>query len=85
MRSQDLPRFSIGTPVAVGIVVWVVLLGAALLRQDQLAHDGKTWWIWCAVAGIFLGLLGWLYITVRLKDQPGQVIEPDPPAEQHAP
>lgn len=77
VRSEDLPRFSIGTPVAAGMIIWVILLVAGIVMRDQLAQDGRTWWIWTAFAGVVLGLLGWLYITVRLKDQPGQVVEPE--------
>jgi hypothetical protein len=78
VRSEDLPRFSIGTPVAVGMVIWLVLLAAAIWRHDQLEAAGHGWWVWTAVTGVVLGLLGWLYITVRLKDLPGQVVEPEP-------
>ena len=84
VRSEDLPRFSIGTPVAVGITIWLVLLAAGIVRHDQLAHDGHTWWIWTAVTGVVLGLLGWLYITFRLRDQPGQLMEPDQPSDPPA-
>ncbi len=85
VRSEDLPRFSIGTPVAVGIIIWVVLLGAALLMHDRLAQDGKTWWIWSCVVGIVLGLLGWLYITLWISDQPGQTVQPDQPDRPDSP
>ena len=81
VRSEDLPRFSISTPVAVGLAIWVVLLAAGIVKHQQLAQDGHTWWIWTAVSGVVLGLLGWLYITVRLRDQPGQLMEPDQPSD----
>ena len=77
VRSEDLPRFSIGAPIAVGMIIWLLLLTAGIIWRDDLAADGRTWWIWCAVTGVVLGLLGWLYTATRLKDQPGQGFDED--------
>jgi hypothetical protein len=44
--------------VAAGTAVWAVLLVVAVVRRDQLAADGHSWWVWTPVVGIALGLCG---------------------------
>ncbi|NLT57228.1 MAG: DUF2530 domain-containing protein [Actinomycetales bacterium] len=53
--------------VRLGIGVWVVLLGLALVFHDRLTEDGNGWWVWTAVSGALLGLLG----LVILRNWPG--------------
>jgi hypothetical protein len=53
--------------VGVGIGVWAVLWVAALLLHDQLADDGRGWWIWTPPAAIVLGVLGLLHIRRRRR------------------
>jgi Protein of unknown function (DUF2530) len=48
--------------VLVGIGLWLVALVVALAMRDRLADDGRTWWIWTAIAGIALGLAGLVYL-----------------------
>ncbi len=84
VRSEDLPQFSNTAPVAVGTGIWVLLLAAALIEHDRLARDGHTWWIWCAVTGIVLGLLGWLYIRARPADESPDRISEDRPGSPPA-
>ncbi len=47
--------------VLVGIGLWVVAL--ALTLAVPALHDGdRSWWPWCAAAGIVLGVIGWAYV-----------------------
>lgn len=48
--------------VLTGIAAWLVVLVVALLGHDRLAAEGRTWWIWTAVAGAGLGVLGLGYL-----------------------
>lgn len=60
-----LPPVDDRRPVAVGTLIWAVLLVAALLARDDLAGQGRGWWVWTPVAGIALGLLGLVYVRRR--------------------
>ena len=79
VRAEDLPEFSIGAPVVGGIVIWLALLVVFLIKRDALDDAGNGWWVWCALTGVILGMLGFAIVATRLKDQPGQVDEPPPP------
>lgn len=48
--------------VAVGCVVWAVLLVLCLTDVEQLEADGRTWWLWTCVAGLVLGLGGLAFL-----------------------
>ena len=49
----------------VGIAVWVVSLAVLLLFIEPLNAAGNLWWLWTAVAGLALGLIGLIYTHVR--------------------
>ncbi|WP_010203529.1 DUF2530 domain-containing protein [Salinibacterium sp. PAMC 21357] len=51
----------------VGIVVWVVALAVLLIFIEPLDAAGNLWWLWAAIAGLALGLIGLLYTHVRRK------------------
>jgi hypothetical protein len=53
--------------VAVGTGLWAVALVVLLVMRDDLEAAGRSWWIWTAVAGLGLGLLGFEY-TRRRRD-----------------
>lgn len=40
---------------------WVLAL-VATLAVPALHEDDRYWWPWCCVAGITLGMLGYLYV-----------------------
>lgn len=44
-------------PAVVGTVVWAVALVVLLLGRDELPAD-QRWWVWTAVVGLGLGLIG---------------------------
>ncbi|GAA1216687.1 DUF2530 domain-containing protein [Rhodoglobus aureus] len=49
----------------VGIALWVVSLAVLLLFIEPLNAAGNLWWLWTAVAGLALGLIGLIYTHVR--------------------
>lgn len=53
-----------GSPIGIrvlliGTVVWAVALLGLLPFSGRLSEEGRTWWIWCCLAGVGMGLLGW--------------------------
>lgn len=58
--------------VGIGIGLWAAA-GLLLLVffRDDLAASGSAWWLWTCVAGVGLGLLGWVYCR-RRRDRAGR-------------
>ena len=52
-------------PVMAGTVAWAVLALIAWFEHDDLAADGHGWWLWAAVSGAGLGLLGLWWMQRR--------------------
>ena len=47
--------------VEVGLGLWVVALVVTLVVPTL--HEGpRSWWPWCCVAGLLLGLAGYAYV-----------------------
>lgn len=53
--------WSTGRIVLAGIALWAVALVVTLLVPSLHSGD-RSWWPWTCVAGIGLGLLGYLYV-----------------------
>lgn len=51
--------------VALGTAVWVLALIACLVLRGSLAERGHQSWVWVALAGVFLGLVGLRYVVRR--------------------
>jgi hypothetical protein len=51
--------------ILVGTIVWGVALVACLLLRDQLAADGRGWWVGACLAGFLLGLPGLWFVRRR--------------------
>lgn len=51
--------------VAFGTALWIVALVVFLVLHDRLADDGHRSWLWVALAGSFLGLVGLRYVVRR--------------------
>jgi len=49
----------------VGLAAWVVALVALLVFLEPLRAAGNQWWLWMAIAGVALGVIGLLYTHVR--------------------
>lgn len=61
--------------MTVGTILWGVLAVALLPFLGTLQDDGRTWWLWTALAGFGLGLIGIEYCRRRrnaLRMQPGR-------------
>ena len=52
-------------PVLAGTVAWAVLAVIAWFGHDELEADGHGWWLWTAVCGFVLGLIGYRYMQRR--------------------
>lgn len=57
--------------VLAGIAVWLVSLVVLMLSRSSLVADGRGWWIWTAVAGIGLGVIGLGHLHRRARRDPG--------------
>jgi hypothetical protein len=53
--------------VQLGTLAWTIILIVLLISRSWLAETERTHWIWIAVSGIILGLLGYRYSTRRAK------------------
>jgi hypothetical protein len=66
MHAEVKPLDLSGIPtVAVGIVAWAIAFFVLLFFRDDLQRRGEEWWIWVAVAGFGMGLVGLLYTRRR--------------------
>ena len=53
--------------VLVGTVLWAVAFVVLLFFRGELEEQGRAWWLWTALAGAGLGMLGFEY-TRRRRD-----------------
>jgi threonine/homoserine efflux transporter RhtA len=53
--------------VQLGTLAWTITLIVLLFSRSWLTETERTHWIWIAVYGIILGLLGYRYSTRRAK------------------
>lgn len=49
----------------VGIVLWLLALVAIVMFLAPLSAAGNGWWLWIAVTGVVLGIIGLLYTHLR--------------------
>jgi integral membrane sensor domain MASE1 len=52
-------------PVAIGTVVWAVLLVVLVVARPTLEENGTTWWIGAAAVGVVSGAGGVLFLRWR--------------------
>ena len=53
--------------VQLGTLAWMITLIDLLFSRSWLTETGRANWIWIAVSGIILGLVGFRYTTRRAK------------------
>lgn len=53
------------TSVIVGSAVWLVALVVVLVRYDLLLDTDRGWWLYSVLAGLALGLIGFVYCMRR--------------------
>ena len=51
----------------VGSVAWLVALVVVLVFRAELAANGLGWWLWCAIIGLGLGLIGLVVVQFRRR------------------
>ncbi|MDQ3325335.1 MAG: DUF2530 domain-containing protein [Actinomycetota bacterium] len=51
--------------MAVGALLWLIAFVVMLVFRDSLADSGRDWWLWTALTGAALGLIGWVYCRRR--------------------
>ncbi|HEU5001088.1 MAG TPA: DUF2530 domain-containing protein [Lapillicoccus sp.] len=61
--------------VEIGLVVWAVALVVCLV-VPALREGSRSWWPWCCVAGIVLGLAGLGYLR-RGRGNAAEASSPD--------
>ena len=49
----------------VGTVAFAIAAVVLGLRSERLAAAGDEWWLWVAIAGVLLGLIGLVYCWRR--------------------
>lgn len=53
--------------VLAGIGLWLVAVVVTLVLHGRLEAAGHGWWVWSALSGAGLGVLGLLYMRGRPK------------------
>lgn len=77
--------------MTVGTIIWGIIAIALLPFWGNLQDQGRTWWLWTAIAGLGLGLMGIEFCKRRrdsLERDPAPVDAddvPDAPAPKVAP
>lgn len=51
----------------VGTILWGVLAVVLAVRGESLRVSGHEWWLWTAVTGCVLGVLGTIYCVRRRR------------------
>lgn len=64
--------------VAVGTAIFAALTVVALVLRERLSADGNGWWLWVAVTGTLLGLLGLPYVLRRQRVYRAAAAHQDP-------
>lgn len=79
LRSADVEPLDLDgvNSVIVGGVVWLLALVYVLVRHDHLSATGRGWWLYSVLAGLALGLIGFVY-CMRRRSRVRRGLSPDP-------
>nr|WP_104083617.1 DUF2530 domain-containing protein [Cryobacterium sp. Y11] len=76
-RPDPLPaRTDARTALLVGTLLWLIALAVALYIEvtapgaadsGAAGAPGAGWWLWCAVIGVGLGLIGLAWVQLRRR------------------
>lgn len=66
-RVADVPPMDVDgvRTMTVGTILWAVAILALIPFWGTLRNDGNEWWLWTAIAGFGLGLVGIEYCRLR--------------------
>jgi hypothetical protein len=53
------------TPIVIGSIAWAIALVAFLIFRSALGAVGAGWWLWIAVVGLALGIVGIVYVSIK--------------------
>lgn len=59
------PQADAVVPVTVGTLLWGLAFLVLLPFRDRLAESGDDWWLWVALVGFLLGVLGTWWVRRR--------------------
>jgi len=67
LRNADVAPLDLDgiTSVIVGSALWLAALVFVLVRHDHLNDTGRGWWLYSVLAGLTLGLIGFVYCMRR--------------------
>jgi hypothetical protein len=77
LPQPPLPETDDRLPVLVGTAVWAVLAVVAWVGYDDLDADGRGWWLWTAVCGTVLGVVGYAYMQRRKARERADAVDDD--------
>jgi len=63
--------------VIVGSAVWVLALVFVLVRYSHLQDTGRGWWLYSVLAGLALGVVGFVY-CIRRRSRVRRGLSADP-------
>lgn len=63
--------------VIVGSAVWVLALIFVLVRYSHLHDTGRGWWLYSVLAGLALGVIGFVY-CIRRRSRVRRGLPADP-------
>lgn len=76
--------------MTIGTIAWGIIAIALLPFWGNLQDQGRTWWLWTAIAGLGLGLMGIEFCKRRRdsllveRDEPTPAVDPEPTVEAAA-
>ncbi len=67
-RPDPLPaRTDSRVALGIGTALWSVALVVLIVVNDDLVAAGRSWWLWCAVLGVALGVGCLVWVSLRRR------------------